>query len=350
MTIDSILLAGDFSAGSLENSYKDAFESIGIRTYSFGTRGFHNRIQWTLLNRVARRIGSETLWFCQRASRALNNSLQDAVLRAKVPAVLVIKGDLITGSTLRRIRASGVRVACYFPDNPFPPHPSSRPGSLPAARETDLYLVWSKRLAGKLKHAGVANPVFLPFAWDSEVFPYASPQPQGTWPGVLFFGGWDREREEFLEELACHLPLRIFGPDYWAKRTKARSRVRACFQGTGLQGAAAAKIIRESAITLNILRTQHIIDGIPDGLIMRHFEVPGSGGFLLSTRGGGATDLFREGETGEYFTGMAECVEKAKKYIADKTARRILVEQAHTEVALRHQYTHRAREILAMLQ
>jgi spore maturation protein CgeB len=136
---------------------------------------------------------------------------------------------------------------------------------------------------------------------------------------VLFVGGWDKEREEFLSQVASQVPLRIYGPDYWGKRTKPFSRARRCWQRTDLRLAHAARVIRESAVCLNLLRTQHIVDGKPDGLIMRHFEVPGSGGFLLSTRGGGATVLFPEGQTGEYFSSVAECIEKAKMYIADSS-------------------------------
>jgi spore maturation protein CgeB len=98
------------------------------------------------------------------------------------------------------------------------------------------------------------------------------------------------------------------------------------------------------------LRAQHIIDGVPDGLIMRHFEVPGAGGFLMSTRGGGATSLFPQGETGEYFSDLAECVEKAKYYIANESERRRLVERAHSKVASEHQYTDRARQIIRLLE
>jgi hypothetical protein len=243
----------------------------------------------------------------------------------------------------------GIRIACFFPDNPFPPHYAARPETLPAARAADVCLIWSERLVPKLKNAGVPNPAFLPFAWDPRVFPYQNDRTQGTWPGVLFLGGWDKEREDFLERLASHVPLRIYGPDYWRTRTRTGSRVRSCWQRADLRLDAAARVIRESAICLNVLRTQHLVDGVPDGLIMRHFEVPGAGGFLLSTRSGGATTLFPEGETGEYFSGVNECVEKIRYYLANESARRQLAERAHAEIAMRHQYTDRARQILQLL-
>jgi hypothetical protein len=251
--------------------------------------------------------------------------------------------------TVHNLRQRGIRVACFFPDNPFPPHYGSRPETLPVAREADLCLIWSERLVERLRSAGVPNPAFLPFAWDPEVFPYQGTQIQGTWPGVLFVGGWDRHREVFLEKLARHVPLRIYGPEYWGTRSMPFSRVRRCWQRTDLRQAEAARAIRESAVCLNVLRHQHIVDGVPDGLIMRHFEVPGAGGFLLSTRSGGATTLFPEGETGEYFSDLPECLEKVRSYVANESARRELVERAHAAVAAQHRYTDRAGRILRLL-
>jgi spore maturation protein CgeB len=350
MNMESIFLVGNFSPGNLEESYCRAFNDIGVRTHIFDLGESRWRLNWMMRNRATHRLTIRSKLSREIASRAFNRCLENAILLSKAPALLVLKGEFIMPETLHNLRRAGVRVACFYPDNPFPPHPSQRPETLPAARETDLYLIWSERLVGKLSAAGVRNPAFLPFAWDPEVFPYHEAESQGTWPGVVFLGGWDKEREGFLEELARHVPLRIYGPAYWGTRTKLCSRVRRSWQGSDLRMADAARIVRESAICINLLRTQHIIDGMPDGLIMRHFEVPGAGGFLLSTRGGGATTLFPEGETGEYFSDLAECVEKTKGYIANDPARRKLAERARINVAEHHRYTHRARQIIRLLE
>ncbi|MGB6193518.1 MAG: glycosyltransferase, partial [Terracidiphilus sp.] len=300
MALSSIFLTGGFTPGSMESSYQRAFEEIGVRTYSFHTGEHIKDLNWLIRSRISHRLTIRSLSFRKAAAQAFNRSLENAVLQSNARAVLVVKGDFVMPETLHNLRRKGIRVACYYPDNPFPPHPSQRPEALPAARETDLYLIWSECLVKPLKDAGVSNPVFLPFGWDPEVFPFQASHRQGTWPGVLFLGGWDKHREDFLEQVVERIPLRIYGPAYWKTRTRFRSRLRRCWQGSDLRLSAAARAIRESAVCLNVLRKQHIINGVPDGLIMRHFEVPGAGGFLLSTRGGGAVDLFPEAKTGEY--------------------------------------------------
>jgi hypothetical protein len=350
MAMDAILLAGDFWTGGIEASYQRGFEKLGVRTHAFDVREFGARLGWVAHNRLAHRLSVGSFWLRERIAREFNRCLEGAAVDSGVKALLVVQGDWVMPETLSRLRRRGVTVAIFHPDNPFPPHVCQRPETLPAARETDLYLIWSERLVEKLKRDGVRNPVFLPFAWDPEIFPYQGDIPQGSWPGAVFLGNWSWEREAFLEEFASQVPLRIYGGGYWGTRTRARSRARSCWQGRDLRQADAARAIRESAVSLNVLRSQHVIDGVADGLIMRHFEVPGAGGFLLSTRGGGATRLFAEGETAEYFGDMRECVEKTRKYIADAGARQRIAARSHDLVAAHHQYTDRARDVLGLLE
>ena len=120
-------------------------------------------------------------------------------------------------------------------------------------------------------------------------------------------------------------------------------------KGGGLPGVSAAGIIRESAICLNMLRNQHKVNGVFDGVIMRHFEVPGAGGFLLSTRSGVAMELFPEGETGAYFSGARECIERSKEYLARPNERARIAERAHALVSESHTYTNRAAEMVRMM-
>lgn len=349
MSTDSWFLFGEFSPGRLGHSYQRAFNSVGVATDVLSLSELKRSIPWPVRNRVGHRLTIRSRFIREAAAQKFNRLLEKSVIESRAGTFLNFSLQWVLPETLCNLRSRGIRVICFYADNPFPPHYMARPETLATARETDLCLIWSEQLAARLKEAGVPNTAFLPFGWDAEAFPYQNDQPQGSWPGVLFLGGWDREREEFLSELASHMPLQIYGPDYWGRRTKPSSRARRCWQGTDLRLGNAAKVIRESAVCLNVLRTQHVIDGSPDGLIMRHFEVPGAGGFLLSTRSGGATRLFPEGQTGEYFSSVAECIEKAKMYISDNSARIQLTERAHAAVAADHQYADRVREILRLI-
>ena len=347
---EPIFLVGAFSPDRAEASFLRGFEAFGARTITLDTRDPQCQLSGVVRNRIGYRLTMNSLAARRAASRQFNRHLQRAVLESGASAVLVLKGEFVMPETLQALRREGVKVGLFYPDNPFPPHSCQRPETLPAALETDLYLIWSERLVEELRRAGVRKPAFLPFAWDAQVFPYMEAEPQGTWPGALFLGGWDKEREEFLEELAALIPVRIYGPREWGARTRAASRVRQCWQGSDLRMADAARAVRQAAVCVNPLRRQHTIGGQADGLIMRHFEVPGAGGVLLSTRGTGATAIFPEGQTGDYFAGPAECAEKARMYMADQAVRMQFAARAHAAVAGAHQYKHRAAEIVRLFQ
>ena len=349
MTAEKVLIVGEFLPDRLGASYERAFQTLGHEVVRFDIVAERVALAWPARNRVLHRLTLGSLAARRTWSLRFNRRLFDLARESRVPWVFAHNGEWLMPETVQALQRHGKRVVIFHADNPFPPHYSNRPETLEAARQADLYLVWSEKLVEALKREGV-RAAFLAFGWDPEVFPYQHDVPQGSWPGVVFIGGWDREREAFLDEVAAHVPLRIYGPGYWGARARRNGRARACWQGHALAMAAAARVVRESAICLNVLRTQHQIDGVPDGVIMRHFEVPGAGGFLVSTRSGVATELFPDRERAVYFRSVNECIVVCRRYINDAESRALIVRQAHEDVASNHTYRQRAREIIDILR
>ena len=348
MTRRRILIFGDFRPGRLAASYECAFRELGHEVFQFDAPRAAVQLAWPARNRILHRASIRSMSLRRRWSQQFNRTLVNCCQSAGADWVFITNGEWLMPETVCALKAGGARVAIFHADNPFPPHYNNRPETLALAREADLYLVWSEKLVRKLYEIGVRSQ-FLSFGWDQNVFPFQGGTPQGSWPGVVFIGGWDREREVFMEEVAVHVPLRIYGPAYWGTRTRRNGRARVCWQGCALEMSDAARVVRESAVCLNVLRTQHRVDGDFDGVIMRHFEVPGAGGFLLSTRSGVATRLFPEGATGAYFGTVQECIEACKYYLRCQDERHSRVAAAHREVASGHTYTQRAREVEKML-
>lgn len=349
MSSERLMLVGDFQTDRLGASYERAFNAIGLAVVRFDVRAEARGLAWPARNRFFYRLTAPILAIRRAWSRKLNLEILERAAATKVAWVFIHNGEWLMPETVVALKRAGVRVAIFHADNPLPPNYSNRPETLQAARECDLYLVWSERLAEQLREQSIPA-TFHAFGWDPEVFPYQGSVPQGSWSGVVFIGGWDRERESFLDELACHVPLRIFGPGYWGTRTRRSSRARSCWQGRALLMNEAAQVVRESAVSLNVLRTQHQFEGAYDGVIMRHFEVPGAGGFLLSTRSGVATSLFPDGSSGAYFDGVADCVKQCRHFIESTDERYALASAAHETVANVHTYRNRAREVVVKLR
>jgi spore maturation protein CgeB len=263
------------------------------------------------------------------------------VREEKPDLLFVIKGDFVMAETIAAIRDLGVLVFIFHTDNPFPGHASSRPETIAAARECDCYFIWARSLVGALHDVGVSRVEYLPFAWDPFVLPHAPYKGDADWD-VSFVGGWDREREEWLTPIASKVDLRVWGPPYWSTRTGRGSPLRAAWQGGALHGAASGEVLRRSPISLNIVRRQNL----PDGVIMRTFELPGCGAFALSRRTAGAVEIFPEGEAAAYFDTREELLEQVERYSVSGWERKQMANAAHLIVSRSHTYEHRARSIL----
>lgn len=344
--MSEILLWGEFEPGSLGASWEAGLISNGHGVQRFDITLERRRLAWPLHNRYSRRLSRDRYVLRSFWCRRLNNALIDRASRDRPQLVIIHNGEYLFPETLDALTAMGCRTAIFHADNPLPPHHNHRPENLPAAKAADLYFVWSERLAGVLRSLGV-NASFLPFAWDAAVFPQG--RYTGEWEGAVFVGNWEPRREAILERLSSSIPLRIFGSNYWERRTKRGSAVRRLWQGRLLDGKEAAEEFRRSAISLNIMRDQHYIDGQADGLIMRHFEVPGAGGLLLSTRSTGATTLFPPESLATYFDDTRDCAATAITLLRDSARREQIARSASECVAQQHTYSERMRQFMNLV-
>jgi spore maturation protein CgeB len=298
-----------------------------------------------LRNRLGNRLTRFNQYLRSRGAKWLNENLLNSVQDASPDFVFITNGDFLSPETIRTIRIKRCPIYIFHADNPFQPSPNARPEYLPCAVEASSYFIWSQSLISRLQKLGVKDVRYLPFAWDEEIFPPSilSSHPEYD---LVFIGGWDRDREALLAPLARHFNLKIWGPDYWATRTRRDSLLRFCWQGGAAEGPEAALIISRAKITLNILRKQNL----PDGINMRTFEVPGCGGFLLSTSSTGAIDIFPEEKAGAYFSDFDECAQRINHYLLDGISRKNISEAAHQIVRRNHTYVHRASYITELFE
>ena len=342
----NILISGDFNFSMLGASYERAFKNLGHNVTRFDIVAENHFLKWQAKNRYIHRATIHNFYLRNLWSKEFNKRLIQISMQSNIEWLFLLNGTWIMPETIIALKNYGKKVAIFHADNPFPPNYNNRPETLTAAVHSDLYLIWSKKLVLELKNIGVKNAEFLPFGWDKNIHPYQNNEDQGSWAGAVFVGGWDREREDFLEEISAHVPIKIHGPAYWGTRSRPNSRVRKNWTGAALRSSAAALEVRKSAITLNILRTQHMVGGQPDAVIMRNFEVPGSGGFLLSTRNETAMEIFEEGVSAAYFSDYKECIDKCRYYLNRPAERLKIVEESHQLVSENYTYEKCAEKIL----
>lgn len=336
-----VFILGDFRFDRLGASYRRAFENLGwdVATCDIADRSAH--LGWWLRNRVTHRLTLRSRALRRLGSRDWNDRVRRQAEEIDPDLVLlIVTGSFLTADTVRYLSNRVAPTTIYFPDDPFLATTSHRPEHPGIAREADRCWIWSRRLVRRLRGEWGGGAEYVPFAWDPYVFPSGelAELPEHE---VVFIGGWDRWRERWLEPVAEHFDLKIWGPDYWQDRTRSAA-VRACWQGRAVRGPEAAKVIRNSAVVLNILRRQNL----PDGTNMRTFEVPGAGGFLLSQTTEGAKEVFPRHEAGAYFKTREQLKAKVDHYLSAAEDRREIAARAHRIVQQGHRYEDRVRKMV----
>ena len=226
-----VALYGDFGEYRLARSYQRALQSLGCDVVPIDTRDISEHLAFWLRDRVLHRVTIRSRIWRRWGAASWNRRITHRVRDIAPDLLLILNGDLVMPDTALQVRSMGARVFVFHADNPLPPWAANRPETLPLAVASDVYLIWSQELAKRLVDAGIERVEYLPFAWDPVVFPHiglaADPAHR-----VVFVGGWDREREEWLTPLAERFDLKIWGPAYWGQRTRLGSPLRQCWQGT----------------------------------------------------------------------------------------------------------------------
>ncbi len=338
-------LVGDFSRYSLAKSYAYAFSQLGMPTCLFDIHRKTPTLSWPVRNKGLHRLTMNSLILRRLFSQKVNDQLLKFISDKKCERVIFFNAEWIMPETIKDLKSKGVLTAVFHADNPLPGNYNNRPETMPVAHLVDIYLVWSFRLVELLSKQGINNARFLPFGWDESIMPCNATTRQKLDIGVGFIGGWEPARELMLEHISKDIEVSIFGPDYWSKRTKFNSPLRKKWMGSSMVGESFSKTVRSTSINLNILRDQHKFDGTYDGVIMRNFEVPGCGGFLLSTRTPTASELFPDEISGAYFSSAEECVEKIKFYGKNTTHRESIRLSASKIVRNNYRYTDNVKRL-----
>jgi hypothetical protein len=204
--------------------------------------------------------------------------------------------------------------------------------------EYDLYFIWSRALVTRLRAAGARRPRYLAFGYDPESHKLAAELDESLQRTVTFVGSWDTRRAAALEAIA-DLPVKVFGVG-WEKLAR-HSRLRGKVFPGGIFREDLRRVITSSLASVNILRPQNA--GAHN---MRTFEVPATGGLLLTGRSAEQQDFFPENESSLMFGSPSELRAAAERLLAGGVDTAQLRARARARVA-QHTYFNRAKEVLS---
>lgn len=335
-----ILIAGSNAPGALEDSYFRALQKLGARNvelFNVDSLKYQMPRKW-LAGRLMNRF------LTPGANIAVRRQLYKRLSGNSYDAVIIFKGMEFSRASLesfRRLRPETIWININ-PDDPLNlgSRGSTNTDVLESLSFYDIYCTWSRRLNDRLKQRGCRNVVCLPFGYDADVHVSVWPAVQAK-PGlVTFVGAWDKQREVQLTALA-DFDLRIYGESW--NRLPRRSPLSGKVVLRNLYGPELARVMAESEISLNLLRSQN--EGSHN---MRTFEIPAMGGLMLTTRSHEQQEMFPESEACLMFSDADEMKLKIQWAISHPVAA-TAIRQRGMELVRRHSYFDRARNLLHVL-
>lgn len=262
------------------------------------------------------------------AARHAGPRLIETVEQLRPEAVVLIKGRAIDAQTIEAVKGLGSRVLCYYPDNPA--WAGADPGARDRLLASDVAVLWSRRQADLLVGAGHDRVEVIPFGYDANWFPLASPG--GDRHGIAFLGTWSPRRERFLSALAG-LPLTVAGTG-WSDKS-------ALGGGDPIVEADAGDVLRRAAVGINLLHPQ-----CAGAHNMRTREIAASGAVQITEPGTDGTPLIH-GESCLWFESPAELRERVEAALDDAVAAAELARKAQFLVA-DDTYVARGRDLAAL--
>jgi len=269
---------------------------------------------------------------------AFNRSVLGAAREMQPDVILSTQGSYLTCETLEHIRhTSNALLVNYSTDNPF-----NAAASSPCVRASlpvwDVYATPRAHTIPQLKEHCKGLVVYLPFGYDPDLH---FPEPGGTFDSdLVFIGVCDRDRVETLRFLAGkkELRLKLFGG---GRRYRLISELRRRHGGI-VTGKDYRLALGRSRLALSLNRRANA-----DKHVMRTFEVPACGAFLLAERTDDQRAMFDEDREAVFFNGLDELWDKVKYYLAHEDERQRIALAGHRRVtAGRNTYRDRLTTLL----
>jgi spore maturation protein CgeB len=296
-----------------------------------------------LAHRVARRVLARSApgnlavnWFAMRLAA------QSAIRYA-----IVTNGWELRAKTVAAMRRSlahrGGGIACFLCDDPF--NPVHRDKSwLDALLEYTVVVSTKRQVIEDLKALGCGNVKYARFGYHPPIHRPVNSSDFGFRPvDVSFAGNADADRLPVLGGLAEGAPelaLSLFG-NGWREHLALRHI--ALPQVVGLEYSAA---MRAGTVCPCLVRRAN-----RDGHVMRSFELPAMGAFMLAERTEEHLEIFDEGVHCDYWGSVDELVEKCRWYAKRPQEAASLARAAHELIrSAPNTYGDRALEVIDMIR
>lgn len=335
-----ILLIGTGEPPHLGGIFRRALESLGHNVCFADEAWAYGPIDspplQSLVLRLRRNLPTRTSAFNCTVLRLAQDHSPDLIL--------ALKGSYLTPETLHDLkRTTGALLVNYSTDDPFNAS-ASTPCIRPSLRLWDVYATPRAHTIPELQQHCKGQILYLPFAYDPESHfreTQITPIEERTFSSdLVFIGVCDRDRVEILKSAAAqrNVVVHLYGG---GRRYRLLKELRRKHRGLAV-GRDYRLALTCSKIALSINRKAN-----RDTHVMRTFEIPACGAFLLAERTEEQSAMFKEDREAVFFTGIDELRDKAAFYLKHADARLKIAGAGFTRVTSgRNTYRDRVASLL----
>ncbi|MHB8383758.1 MAG: CgeB family protein [Candidatus Binataceae bacterium] len=278
----------------------------------------------SIAGRIARRVVGRPGGY-----HALNTALLAEAVRLRPDLVLIGKGAYFAPHTLAAVRAAtGALMINWATDDPFNSGSSTRDlvDSIPLY---DLYVCTKRAILDDVRSAGCGDARYLQFGYKPQIHfpePPVTPEEHLRFDSdSMFIGGGDADRAPFFETLIRELPglhLGLWG-GYWDRYATLKRYWRGSATGRDFRLA-----VGGAKICINLVRRAN-----RDDHVMRSFELPACGGFMLAERTDAHRELFVEDREAAFFSTPDELAVKVRQWLTREAQRRAIATAGHRKIS-----------------
>ncbi|MCX7140568.1 MAG: glycosyltransferase [Proteobacteria bacterium] len=327
-----LLIVGNRGGTNVGESLVRSAIMLGIGVSLFDARG--GRSPFRIVNALLWRFGDKR----PAKMRLFGQRLLERATNDRAKALITTGLNPVSGRVIRALRSQGLVCMHYSTDDPW--NPTQRANwflrSLP-----EYNIIFSTRQSNidDFLTLGCKEVRYLPFAYDEFIFGSGNGDSARVDAQVLFAGGADRDRVDFIETLlARQIPISLVG-GYWEQYPSVRRHALGYMTPEEL-----GALTQAAKVNLCLVRRAN-----RDGHVMRSFEIAALGGCMVVEDTAEHRDIFgAEGECVLYFSSPDEAANKIRQLLADPRERFRLGQAVRSRiVGGANTYTDRLRMMMA---
>lgn len=325
-----ILIVGADSNYAIERLYLKYLSQITHIDFFTAQNRFLSYYNKSVFHKVIYRSGFSSIL------RIINRELVEITAKNKPDVIFVFKGMEIFPETLKRIRAKGIKLVNYNPDNPFlfSGKGSGNKNVTQSIGLYDLHFTYDIEVMQRIENEFAIRTAMLPFGFDLSQELFDNCQEQEEMMKVCFLGSPDIRRSLFINSLAkMNILIDVYGQG-WNKFISSKNiNVHDAVYGNSFW-----KIMRRYRVQLNLMRPHNLRSHN-----MRTFEVPGVGGIQLAPDTIDHRTYFVPNREILLFSSLLECSNRITDLLSLPVASANAIRNAARERSLSSAYSYRER-------